>query len=355
MKLQAGLLGLLATCLAGCAALAGEAARLDFHPRPAVVPVPPVQRAEWARHLVRMQLGLFPEAGRLPEDHVLPRDAALAGVRAAEASAVAVTWIGHSTALIRMGGKWILTDPVMMPAIGVGPLMIARLAPPRPALDDLPPIDVILISHGDHDHLDLRTLRRLAVRNPDVLVLVPAGNARLLAPIHLRNVIEMDWYQRGNWQGLGFEAVPAIHGLRRPPEPADSALWGGWIVRAGHISLYFAGDTGFGPLFGEIRRQSGPVDFALVPIGAYAPRRLEAPFHVAPEEAAAIARVLGARTAIGVHWGTFPLSEEAPIEQQSRFLAASARTLTTLAPRIGETIILVDKAVPRFDRPGELR
>lgn len=308
-------------------------------------PSPPkgsdVRPGEWATYLLRMHLGMFPEARNLPEGHFLSAAAARDGVVAAARAELAVTWVGHSTVLIRMGGKWILTDPVLMPSIGAGPLAIARLAPPRPLLTDLPPIDVILISHGDYDHLDLRTLRRLVVRNPDVVILVPDGTARLLAPLHARTIIEMGWHERRTWQGLDFEAVPAIHGLRRPPEPKDSAHWSGWIVRSGGRALYFAGDTGFGPVFAETRRRAGPVDVALVPIGAYAPRRLEAPFHVSPEEAAEIARILGARIAIGIHWGTFPLSEEPPTEQRARFLAAAHGPLATVAPRIGETIVLV--------------
>ena len=331
---------LFAGLAAGCASLDGQAVSPVRYQNAEIVPGPAASRAEWRRHLIRMQLGMFPEAGRLPDGHVLSADAAREGVRTAEGATVAVTWIGHATALVRMGGKWILTDPVLMPTIGAAPVTMARLAPPVPALDDLPPIDVILISHGDYDHLDLRTIRRLAVRNPEVVVLVPPGNARLLAPIHLRNVTELGWYERATLDGLGFEAVPAIHGMRRPPEPRNSAHWGGWIVRHGSHSLYFAGDTGFGPIFAEMRQRSGPVDFALVPIGAYAPRRLEAPYHVSPEEAAEIARTLGARVALGVHWGTFPLSEEAPVEQRARFLAAGDRMLSTRVPRVGETVVL---------------
>jgi L-ascorbate metabolism protein UlaG (beta-lactamase superfamily) len=333
-------LGLL-LAIAWGAATAAEAPRAGRYENVVAPPRPEVAPGEWARHLIRMQLGLFPRAAELPDDHVLSEAAARAGLPDAATARVAVTWVGHSTALVRMGGKWIMTDPVLMPSIGVGPLSIARLSPPRPVLADLPRIDVILISHGDYDHLDLRTLRRLVVRNPDVLILVPEGNARLLAPLHARNVIEMGWYESRTWQGLGFEAVPAIHGLRRPPEPRDSAHWAGWIIRAGSRSVYFAGDTGFGPVFSDTRRRSGPVDFALVPIGAYEPRRLEAPFHVSPEEAAEIGRILGARVAIGIHWGTFPLGEEAPTEQRRRFLAASGRGMETLAPRVGETIVLV--------------
>jgi L-ascorbate metabolism protein UlaG (beta-lactamase superfamily) len=228
-----------------------------------------------------------------------------------------------------------------MNTVGAGPLRLRRLAPPRPSLAGLPPIDLILISHADYDHLDLASLRRLAVRNPKAIVLVPEGNRRLIAPAGFRTVIEMAWYQTGRWDGIAVEAVPAVHGVRRLPEPPDSAHWAGWILEYRGTRLYFAGDTGVGSVFADIRRRSGPVDFALVPIGAYEPRRLEAPFHVDPEQAADIAGIVGARVALGIHWGTFALSEEPPTEQRARFLAASGGGVVTRVPRVGETVVLV--------------
>ncbi len=103
-------------------------------------------------------------------------------------------------------------------------------------------------------------------------------------------------------------------------------LWAGWILEAGSTRVYFAGDTGFGSVFADIRRRSGPVDVALVPIGAWSPRRFEEPFHVSPAQALEIAGILGAHAAVGIHWGTFPLSEEAPVEQRRRFLTAATMT-----------------------------
>ncbi len=332
---------LLAFALAGCATVDSEGGPPRRYENVGSFAESTATRRDWTPHLVRMQLGLFPEAGRLPAGHVLPHDEVEAGLAAATGSGVAVTWIGHATALIRIGEKWVLTDPVFMDTVGAGPIRLARLAPPAPALADLPPIDLIVISHADYDHLDLPSLRRLAVRNPEAIVLVPEGTGRLLAPVGFRTVIEMSWFAKGRWGGIAVEAVPAIHGVRRLPEPPDSSHWAGWILSYRGTRLYFAGDTGFGSVFADIRRRSGPVDFALVPIGAYEPRRLEAPFHVDPEQAAEIARILGARVAIGIHWGTFALSEEPPTEQRARFLAASGGGVATRVPRVGETIVLV--------------
>ncbi|MCB1487066.1 MAG: MBL fold metallo-hydrolase [Bauldia sp.] len=294
-----------------------------------------ISRDDWRHHTRRMFLGLFEDADDLPPGHVLTPATAREGVARAEKAELAVTWIGHATTLIRIGGKWVLTDPVLMGSVGSGPVRLERLVPPRPSLEELPDIDVILISHADHDHLDLPTLRRLARRNPAVEAFVPAGTAPLMRKAGLTRVHELDWFESGRDGDLSIEAVPAIHGVRRPPYGLNAMSWSGWILSADGNRVYFAGDTGYGSIFEEIRRRTGPVDVALVPIGAWSPRWFQEPFHVDPEQAARIAHIMGAGTAIGIHWGTFPLSEEAPTEQRRRFMAAGGT-----APRIGETLIL---------------
>ncbi|MGH6923176.1 MAG: MBL fold metallo-hydrolase [Propylenella sp.] len=251
-----------------------------------------------------------------------------------------MTWIGHATALIRMGDRWVLTDPAMTRSVGPAPFRVSRLAPARPSIEELPPIDAILISHGDHDHLDWPTLRRLARRNPDATVFVPLRNAPLVEAAGFRDVRELDWYERDRLGDLEIVAVPAKHGLRRPLLQLNAMLWGGYVLRHRGSALYFAGDTGFDTFFQDMRRRVGPVDVALVPIGAYEPRDLQKDFHTTPEEAAEIGRTLGARIAIGVHWGTFPLSADAPVEQKSRFLAATGRGVSTRTLRVGETLVL---------------
>ncbi|WP_421724108.1 MBL fold metallo-hydrolase [Bauldia sp.] len=303
--------------------------------------VEPVATAnDWADHAHQMLNGLFPDAYDLPENHVLPPDQVRAGLERAANASLAVTWIGHATTLIRIGGQWVLTDPVFMHTVGAGPLRVLRHAPAAPGIDELPPIDVIVISHADHDHLDIPSLRRLANRHPNAAVYVPLGVGNLVRLSGFRNVTEMDWYETRHHDDLAIEAVPAIHGVRRPPYVGDSMLWAGWILRDNSDAVYFAGDTGFGSIFEEMRRRSGAVDVALVPIGAWSPRWFQAPFHVDPDEAAEIARIMGAPTAIGIHWGTFPLSEEAPTEQKSRFLAAGGRGVEAIVPKVGETFVL---------------
>jgi L-ascorbate metabolism protein UlaG (beta-lactamase superfamily) len=300
---------------------------------------PTATKAEWARFVRRMLLRRFPDASKLPPRHVLSRDEVSAGLVRAEEASLAVTWIGHATALIRMGDQWILTDPVLTNSVGGGLIRLSRLVPPMPGLEELPPIDVIVISHADHDHLDLASLRRLARRNPEAAVYVPLGVGPLVRSAGFADVHELDWFQRTRQGSLSIQAVPAVHGVRRPPYRLNAMLWAGWIVEHGGDRVYFAGDTAFGSVFHEIRRRSGPVDLALVPIGGWLPRRIQKPFHVNPEEAAEIARIVGAKTAIGIHWGTLPLSEEAPREQRRQFLAAGGNGVETRVPMIGETMI----------------
>lgn len=292
------------------------------------------------REAVKIKLGFYPRAAELPDGHVLDEAATRDGLLRSARSDVALTWIGHSTALIRIADKWVLTDPAMSRSVGFGPFRVNRLVPPRPSLEELPKIDVIVISHADHDHLDLRTLRNLARRNLNSTVYVPLRNGPLVRAAGFQDVRELDWYDRDRLGDLELIAVPAVHGVRRPPLQINATLWAGWVLKHGGSSIYFAGDTGFGDIFTDIRRTVGPVDVALVPIGAYSPRSMQQDVHANPEEAAEIARVMGARIAVGVHWGTFPLSGEPPTEQRSRFLAAGGRGVSTRLLRVGETLVL---------------
>lgn len=298
------------------------------------------EKAEWFEHAIKIQLGLFRHARELPPDHLLDEEAVRTGLQESARAELAVTWIGHATTLIRIGDKWVLTDPAMLGTVGFGPFRVGRLAPARPSIDELPPIDAILISHADHDHLDLPTLRLLARRNPDTTVFVPLRNGAHVEAAGFRDVRELDWFQRDRFAGVEVIAVPANHGVRRPPYQINSFLWGGWVLKHRDASAYFSGDTGFGPIFEDIRKETGPVDVAIVPIGAYSPREMQKNYHTNPEEAAEIARIMGAPVAIGMHWGTFPLSGEPPTEQKGRFVAASGRGVSARALRVGETLVL---------------
>ncbi len=230
---------------------------------------------------------------------------------------VRVTFINHATFLIQMGGINILTDPIWSertsPLAFVGP---RRRAAPGLRREQLPPIDLILLSHNHYDHLDLPTLAYLAARDSPRLV-TPLGNGVLVRGAGLSEVQELDWWQALKVRGVGITLVPAVHFSARSPFDRNRSLWGGFYLQQGEQRIYFAGDTGWGDHFTQIRQRLGAPSLALLPIGAYLPRWFMAAVHTAPEEALAAHRVLGAKTSLAMHFGTFPLADDAlddPVE-----------------------------------------
>jgi L-ascorbate metabolism protein UlaG (beta-lactamase superfamily) len=227
-----------------------------------------------------------------------------------DGAAAVVTFIGHSTFLIQTAAGNILTDPVY--AHRAGPFGV--LGPPRarqPAVrfDDLPPIGTVLLSHNHYDHCDLRALRRLA-RRFDPLVVTPLGNARLLRSAGVRRVEEIDWWQAAKTSPLPIALTPAQHFSARTPFDRDRALWGGFVFQVDGRRVYFAGDSAYAPFFAEVRQRHGPIDLALLPIGAYEPRWFMQAVHMNPAEAVQAHLDLQAAESIGMHFGTFQLTTE---------------------------------------------
>lgn len=237
---------------------------------------------------------------------------------------LAVTWIGHATALVQVDGVNVLTDPMW--SMRASPVRFAgpkRLVPPAVKLEELPPIDIILISHNHYDHLDRRTVKRLARRYPKAEWLMPLGLATLLMKWGAKRVRELDWWAELTTQGARFACTPAQHFSKRRPFDGGRTLWCGWAIHSERHRVFFAGDTGYHPAFGEIASRYGPFDLSLLPIGAYDPRWFMQPVHMNPEEAVAAYRDLGGRgAALPIHWGTFRLTDEAMTEPPERFRAA---------------------------------
>ena len=277
----------------------------------------------------------------VPPGHVLPRPAVRDGLRAHE-SGDAATWLGHSSYLLRWGGQTLLTDPFLTGVAAPRPATSPRrFVPPALRPRELPPIDWLLLSHNHYDHFDAATLARLPGRAA-IRAVVPLGLGPALRRLGYRQIHELDWWQRVATAGLTVTAVPAIHFSRRGPFDGNRTLWCGFVVEtADGRKLYFAGDTAYHPVFAEIGETFAPVDLALLPIGAYEPRAVMAGAHVNPEEAAAIARDVGARTAAAMHWGTIVLTDEPPFEPPSRFRRAleehGYRHSDIWIPAVGET------------------
>jgi len=221
-----------------------------------------------------------------------------------------VTWAGHSSVLVQLGGLNILMDPVWSdrasPVPFIGP---RRYVGPGIAFDDLPPIDVVAISHNHYDHFDRATVRRL---RRGTLFLVPLGFGRSLRRLGIVNYRELDWWQRHRVGGVEFVSTPAQHYSRRKLCDRDKTLWCSWVFRGAGRNVYFAGDTGYFPGFREIGRRFGSFDLVCLPIGAYLPREYLEHVHMGPEEAIMAYRDLRGRAFLPIHWGTFNLGNDHP-------------------------------------------
>lgn len=224
-----------------------------------------------------------------------------------------VKWVTHSTFLIQLDGKTILTDPIWSerasPVQFIGP---KRHVLPTISLDELPVVDIVLISHNHYDHLDLHTCRELKKRFPEIRFLVPYGVKSWFQKNVCRQFVEeFVWWENRLFVDLSFTCVPAQHFSGRTLFDRNKTLWCGWVVQSKNRCLYFAGDTGYNPVdFCEIGKKFPSIDVSLIPIGAYAPREFMKPVHVNPSDAVQIHLDVGSKRSIGCHFGTFRLSDE---------------------------------------------
>ena len=244
-------------------------------------------------------------------------------------------WFGQATVLIQSQGKVILTDPLFeqraSPVSFSGP---KRLVGVPLALEKLPALDVVLISHNHYDHLSGDAIRRL-VKRYDPVFLVPLGLGKLMKSWGASRVRELDWWQYVDVAGHRFSATPVQHFSARGAFDRNATLWAGWYIEARDTGLkvYFAGDTGYGPFFRETRERLGVPDLALIPIGAYLPRWFMKIVHVNPAEALQAYDDLQARRMLPIHWGTYDLADEAlhrPLEEMKELMGDRKGILTDL-------------------------
>lgn len=231
--------------------------------------------------------------------------------RVVEGDGLRVTFINHSTTLIQAAGLNILTDPVWSKRVGpvfwLGP---RRRHSPGLRLEDLPKIDVVLLSHNHYDHLDLPTLRKIKELHAPQFV-APLGVRALLAARNLGTSIELDWWKEASLpRGVRVTCVPAQHFSVRGFRDHNRALWCGYVLDGPAGKIYFAGDTGYGPHLQQIAEKFAPLRLALLPIGAYKPAWFMSPVHISPKEAVQAHRVLGAETSVAIHFGTFALADD---------------------------------------------
>ena len=241
-----------------------------------------------------------------------------------------VTWIGHSTLLVQMAGLNILTDPhfsaYASPVPGFGP---RRWQNPGVALDDLPPLDLILISHNHYDHLDLWSVRQLVARHPSVQFIVPLGLDGWFRKYVSGgvNVFPLGWDECIRSGNLEIFFVAVQHWSKRTLTDTNTSLWGGFVLLASDARFFFAGDLGFSDACQDIGRQYGPFDLAAIPVGAYEPRWFMHNQHISPEEAVRVHRDVRARRSLGIHWGTFHGITDESLDQPPADLADARRAM----------------------------
>ncbi len=247
----------------------------------------------------------------------------------------ALTWIGHATMLVQANGLNVLTDPIFSerasPVQSFGP---RRAHPPGLSLAQLPDIDVVLISHNHYDHLDKNTVLALMNRaQAATLFIVPLDVKRWFDELGITNVKELDWWESVVVKGVEFNFTPVQHWSARGVGDRSQTLWGGWAVFGPDTHWYFSGDTGYSQDFSDTQKRfadrqtpakGGGFDVALIPVGAYEPRWFMKEQHVNPTEAVQIHKDLQAKRSVGVHWGTFALTDE-PLDQPPQYLATAVR------------------------------
>lgn len=292
-----------------------------FRNFPEIPEAPPVGFAFYMRRFLGSFV--FPD---VPEGHVLDEEEAIMQYNSFEGKN-SVTWLGHATFLIKLNGKTILTDPFLTdnasPVKYFGP---QRFAKPGISLENLPMIDILVVSHNHLDHLDAETVESLHEKER-IQVFVPLGLGGFFEERGYRSIIELDWYDSVEYSGINFSALPAVHYSRRGTNDKNKSLWCSWSMKSSAGSYYFSGDTQDSDvLFKEIGQRDGPYDLALMSIGAYKTRKTGQATHLTPEEAVKVSLELGVKTIVGMHWGTIELSDEPHFEPPVRFQKAASKS-----------------------------
>ncbi len=276
----------------------------------------------------------FPPPGKRPAEP-LPADA-FAARTLVDGTAV---WFGHSTFLLRTAGRAVLVDPVFFGASPVPFTVKAFAMTHQPSIDDLPPIDAVLISHDHYDHLDHKAVIALDSKVGQFLVPLGVGAHLQRWGIPAEKIVELDWYEHHDMEETRFTLTPARHFSGRGLTNRNSTLWGGWAIRSPEHNIFYSGDSGYFDEFAEIGRQLGPFDIAFMENGAYDP--LWSEIHMTPEDSVRASVALGAAAFFPVHWAKFDLAYhvwDEPIRRAAK--AAAERGVTVATPLIGEVFQL---------------
>ncbi|MCK4716948.1 MAG: MBL fold metallo-hydrolase [Candidatus Marinimicrobia bacterium] len=283
----------------------------------------------------------FPE---VPPGHSMPEEKAIVQLNSLKKEN-SLTWLGHSTFLIRLNGKTILTDPFLTerasPITWAGP---KRFIPPGISIKKLPAIDIIIVSHNHYDHLDEKTIESLHGKE-NIHIVVPLGLKTFFTQRGYPNVKELDWGENTWVDGIQMTSLPAVHFSGRGIGDWNKTLWCSWAIISSSGKYYFAGDTAYSyTIFRDIREKYKSFNFAIVPIGAYEPPEIMKTVHTTPEEAIRIGQDIRAKVMVASHWGTIELSDEPHWEPPRRFKKHAAKVgipqEQIWVMKIGETRIL---------------
>ncbi|MCF0106202.1 MAG: MBL fold metallo-hydrolase [Holdemanella sp.] len=248
-----------------------------------------------------------------------------------------LTWFGHSSVLLQFGGKKIFIDPVLSscssPFNGIGP---GRMADVPMNIEDIPDIDILVLSHDHYDHMDYNTITKLDNRVKAYCVPLGVDNHLIRWGINPDKIHTFAWWEHNSIEGISITSTPGQHFSGRFLWNRDSTLWCGYVFKANNQQIYYSGDTGYGDFFKDIYERLGPMDLAIMENGQYNKRW---PYcHMTPEESVQASMDVQTKWVLPVHWGGFVLSTHAWYDPIERFTKAAKDDLQVLTPKIGETV-----------------
>ena len=254
----------------------------------------------------------------VPDEHVIKKNLVLETLNSIQNNDY-IGWIGHATFLLKLGNTTIITDPVF--SKNAGPLIFGpkRYTEPALNLNELPKIDLFLLTHNHYDHQDMSTIRKFPYKDTKVFTALKLG--KYFTKHHFKNVQELDWYQEVKFNDLKITFLPAVHWSKRSLTDTNKTLWGSFLIEYAGKKIFFACDTGYGNIYKKIGKEYGPIDLTMINIGAYDFRPMfeKSIYHTSPEEALQAAQDLKSKKVLGTHWGTFVLSLEPIMEPPKRF------------------------------------
>ena len=261
----------------------------------------------------------------VPEEHVVKKEKVLSDLSRLKNDDY-IAWIGHATFIIKLGNTTIITDPVF--SKNAGPLIFGpkRFTEPALKLNEIPKIDLFLLTHNHYDHQDMMTIRRFPFK--DAKVMLPLKLGKYFTRNGYRDVNEMDWYDEIQVKDdLKVTLLPAVHWSKRSLTDTNKSLWGNFLIEYKNKKILFGCDTGYGNIYKELGEKYGPIDLTMINIGAYdfKPMFDKSIYHTTPEEALNVAQDLKSKKVMGMHWGTFVLSLEPIMEPPVRFKASAAK------------------------------